>query len=213
MRIFLLHGMARTPISMALLAWRLKKAGHEPNLFGYTVLAQSLEHIADRFAERVRKVIAQDAERAGAPTSSYAVVGHSLGNLITRLASPQLPAGFARFVMITPPNRAPVIARAVRPRLVLKLAAGRATHQLLDTEFFSRLPIPAVPTLIIAGNRGPRASWLPFGGAPNDIILRVDETLIEGVETIEIPALHTFVMNRRDVFETIRHFLAAEPVC
>lgn len=205
MRIFLLHGMARTPVSMGLLAWRLKKAGHAPHLFGYTVLTHDLERIAERFAERVHRVL------DGA--SSYAVIGHSLGNLITRLASPRLPPGFERFVMLAPPNRPPAIACTPGPDLVLRFTAGDAGRKLRDPGFFAGLPMPEVPALIIAGNRGPRAGWLPFEGAPNDAILRVDETLLAGVATVELPAVHTFLMNHREVARVILRFLAAERLC
>jgi hypothetical protein len=76
-----------------------------------------------------------------------------------------------------------------------------------DSAFFDHLPVPAIPTLIIAGNHGPKASWLPFGGQPNDGIVGVKETHLKGVPMVEIPALHTFIMNRSDAFEMVRDFL------
>ncbi len=66
------------------------------------------------------------------------------------------------------------------------------------------LPLPEVPTLVFAGTAGPRAAWLPFKREPNDGILSVEETRAEPVdEVIELPALHTFIMQSRRVAEGI----------
>ena len=107
MRVILIHGMARSPLSMAPLAARLKAAGHQPSLFGYSVTFQNLDAIAERFAEKVHAVV-DDGDSDG-----YAVIGHSLGNVITRMASPELPDGFRRFAMLAPPNHSPATARAL----------------------------------------------------------------------------------------------------
>lgn len=222
MRVFLIHGMGRTPISMWVLKFRLERAGYRTSLFGYLVTVSDLDRIAERFAERVRREMAAEvaaghgsaaAEDDGAP--SYAVVGHSLGNIITRLASPELPPGFRRFVMLAPPNRSPVIARTLGNNELFRAATRDAGEKLIDERFYSELPELAVPSIIIAGTRGPRARWLPFGGEPNDSILRVDETRLEGVPAIDVHGVHSFLMNRRDVFAAVRRFLESgeEPAC
>ncbi|RMH21833.1 MAG: alpha/beta hydrolase [Acidobacteria bacterium] len=201
MRVFLIHGMARTRLSMAVLAGRLWRAGHRPSLFGYSVQRHTLEHIVERFADRIEEVM------AAAPGAPYAVVGHSLGNVITRLASPRLPPGFARFVMLAPPNQPPALARALGGNPIFRLAFGDAGDKLKDDGFFARIPVPEVPSLIIAGTRGPRASWLPFGGAANDAILRLEETRLGDLPLVTVHAAHTFLMNRREVFVLVRDFL------
>jgi len=205
-RVFLIHGLARTPLSMSLLARRLRRrAGHRTHLFGYAPQLETLPGIAERFATRVKEA----REEAGDPHDApYAIVGHSLGNVITRLASPRLPPGFRRFAMLAPPCRPPSIVLAAGTGHLVLLATRDAGERLRDPEFFRSLPKPDVPTLTVAGNGGPRAGWLPFGGAPNDAILRVDETLLDGVPTIEVPAVHTFLMNHRETFRAVRAFLA-----
>lgn len=207
MRVFLIHGLGRTPASMWLLARRLRQAGHAVTTFGYLASREPLASIAQRFAERIR----QDVED-GEP---YAVVGHSLGNIITRLAGPSLPSGFARFVMLAPPNRPPVMARMLRQPL-LRIAAGDAGRKLNDETFYASLPTPSVPALIIAGTRGWRARWLPFKGASNDGVVGLEETRLHGVPAVEVNAVHTFLMNRNDVYQMVDGFLdqgvEAEPV-
>lgn len=206
MRVFLLHGMARTGASMILLSHRLKKVGHRPKAFGYQVALRDFDTIVDRFVSLVEKVLAEDRS-AGSDPSPYAVVGHSLGNLITRAASPRLPEGFARFVMLAPPNRSPQVVRLLEGNPLFRWFTRDAGNKLAQPEFFESLPLPEVPTLILAGNKGPRHPSLPLGDTANDLILRLRETELEGIPRLVIPATHSFLMNRRDVFEAVRDFL------
>src|SRR5262245_17185636 len=106
MRVFLLHGMGRTPASLALLAWRLRAAGHQPKLFGYAVSFETLDAIADRFVALVETTRTADAA-SGEGGDGFAAIGHSLGNLITRYCAARLPAGLDRFVQMAPPNHPP----------------------------------------------------------------------------------------------------------
>lgn len=219
MRVFLIHGMGRTSASMLLLQRRLVAAGYLPSRFDYMVSLADLQSIGDRFAEHVEAVLEQDradAEQqptdAGvmareAPQQAYAIVGHSLGNIITRLASPKLPPGFCRFIMLAPPNQPSVMAQRLKDNPVFRLATRDAGQKVGDEEFYSQLPIPSVPSLIIAGTQGPRSSWLPFEGEPNDAVVRVEETRLDGIPTLEVPGIHTFLMNRSDVHEAIVAFL------
>ena len=199
MKTFVLHGMGRTPISMLILAGRLRRAGYPVSLFGYSVTVETLETIARRFLERVR----QEVE----PEQSYAVVGHSLGNVITRLVDPELPEGFCRFIMLAPPNRLPRSAHLLRRNPLYRAITRDTGQQLADPGFYETLPRTRAPSLILAGTAGPRADWLPLGRQPNDGVLTVEETSLDGVPRMEIPALHTWLMNRGDVFRAIRCFL------
>jgi pimeloyl-ACP methyl ester carboxylesterase len=190
---------------MARLGRRLEGSGHRTTSFGYRVLASDLETVRGRFVERVLRDLAEDA--ADGASGGYAVVGHSLGGVITRLASPDLPPGFSRFVMLGVPNRSPAIARALGKNPAYRLLAGDAGRRLADPAFFRGLPVPDIPSLIVAGTAGPRVGWLPAGPEPNDGIVKVSETGLDGVARILVPAMHTFLMSRRDVFEAIRRFL------
>jgi alpha-beta hydrolase superfamily lysophospholipase len=199
-KIFLIHGMGRTPASMWLLGYRLGKAGHQPFYFGYTVTFEALPAIADRFVARVKEVVEEG--------EAFAVVGHSLGNLITRLAFPALPSHFSHFVQLAPPNQPPATARMLKDVKLFKAITKDTGNKLQDADFFKSLPIPEAKTLIIAGNAGPRLDWLPFKGVPNDGILAVGETRIPDIELVEVPAMHTFIMNRGDVAAMIAEFVA-----
>lgn len=200
---------------MTWLARRLRRAGHRPHSFGYLALAEELDSIAERFAERVARVLAADAAHVGSNGSKpprYAVIGHSLGGIVTRLASPHLPEGFTRFVMLTPPNHPPAVALALGKSSLFRLFAGDAGRKLRDETFFAALPRPDAPTLVVAGDRGPSSPWLPFRGEPNDGMVRVCETVLPGAPLLVVHGAHTFVMNRRDVWRAVRAFLDAEEI-
>lgn len=208
MRVFLLHGMGRTPASMWLLAWRLRQAGHQPSLFAYAVSLKALDEIVAKLRTQIAATLDQDRRSAGAEDEpAYAVIGHSLGNLLTRLASPELPAGFCRFLQLAPPNQSPATARLLRDQKIFQAITQDAGRKLADEDFFATLPVPEVPTLILAGDAGPRQSFLPFHGEPNDGVLSVEETRLPGVAHLVLPAIHTFIMNRRDTTRAILAFL------
>jgi pimeloyl-ACP methyl ester carboxylesterase len=198
-RVFLIHGMGRSKASMALLARRLRARGHATSSFGYFVTRAPLSVIADRFAAHVRAARVDD--------EPYAIVGHSLGNVVTRIATPSLPPGLARFVMLAPPNRPPLLARTLERNPVYRALTQDAGRRLCDDDWYAGLPLPDAPKLIIAGTGGPAARWLPFKGAPSDGIVALDETPLPGVPRVEVEAIHTLIMNDRRATAAIVEFL------
>jgi pimeloyl-ACP methyl ester carboxylesterase len=199
MRVFLIHGMGRTRSSLAPLARRLAQAGHVPSLYGYAVTRAPLATIAADFADHVAGVTAPER---GAP---YAVIGHSLGNVITRLASTTLPPTFARFGMLAPPNRSPALARAMRRNPLFAVLTGDAGKRLGDHGFYSTLPVPDVPTLVIAGDA--RVTLMPYRGAASDGVVGVHETELDGARHEVVPAAHTFIMNHPRAIQLLLAFL------
>ena len=214
MRVFLIHGMGRTPASMGWLALRLRWAGHQPSLFGYSVTFETLERIAERFRDHVVKTLeadaaARDEAEPESEPALYAVVGHSLGNIITRLALPELPRGFHRFVMLAPPNSSPAMARELQDHPLYQVITRDAGQKLCDDELYADLPVPTMPSLILAGTRGVDAAWHPLGHKANDAVVAVEETHLDDITVEEIPGVHSFLMNRSDVFSRIKEFLSS----
>jgi pimeloyl-ACP methyl ester carboxylesterase len=208
-RVFLIHGMGRSRASMALLSARLRRAGHPVSSFGYLVLKDSLDDIAAQWADHIARQLKTSRRGAGAPVAApepYAIIGHSLGNIITRHATEQLPAGLSRFVMLAPPNNSPVMARWLQENPVFKALTRDGGQKLASPAFYEQLSRPDVPTLIIAGDKGPRLSWLPFDGE-HDGLVGLDEARLDGVPLHVVPAMHTFIMNHPQVTRVIHTFL------
>ncbi len=196
MKAILIHGMGRTPASMAILARRLRARGLATCALGYSATVEPFAPCVDRLAERIRRL------SAGEP---FVLVGHSLGAVLSRGALPKIAdLPLSACVFLAPPQRACRAARFFSSHPLYRWMNGEMGQLLADPAFFADLPRPEVRTRVFAGTAGPRAPWLPFEGEPNDGILAVEETRArDDDEVIEVPALHTFIMNSRRVAEAI----------
>jgi hypothetical protein len=186
MRIILVHGMGRTPLSQMILGMRLRAAGLDVAYFGYSATFSSFDATVARLVERLRTI-----------DGPYALVGHSLGCILIRVALPSLNPPPVACFFIAPPNRVPRAATRFARHRLFRALTGDSGSRLADAAFMNALPVPDMPTRIYAGTAGPRE---PFGGEANDGILAVSETkLDESCPVIEVPSLHTFIMNSRIV--------------
>jgi pimeloyl-ACP methyl ester carboxylesterase len=204
MHVLLIHGLARTPLSLLGLARDLRRVGHQTELVAYSGALESYERIVARVRRRL-----EAAARQGVP---YAVVGHSLGGLIVRVALDRWPSDRPlprHIIMLGTPNQPPRLARRFQRWWPYRLVNGQCGQLLADPAFFDRLPRPTVPVTIIAGTKAwPRALSL-FGDAPNDGVVAVDEARLDaGAAFIQLPASHTFMMNNRQVRAAVREILA-----
>ena len=196
MKAILIHGMGRTPASMAILSRRLRARGLSTCALGYVAAFESFEPCVERLAERIRRL------SDGKP---FLLVGHSLGSVLSRAALPKIAdLPLTACVFLAPPQRACRAARFFSSHPLYRWLNGEMGQLLAEPAFFADLPTPHVPTHVYAGNAGPRAAWLPFEGEPNDGILAVEETKArDGDVVVEVPALHTFIMNSRRVAQGI----------
>ena len=204
MRVLLIHGLARTPLSLLGLARDLRRAGHQTELVAYSGAFESYPKIVARVRRRL--------ERAAHRGEPYALVGHSLGGVIVRAALDQWPSRLAlprHLVMLGTPNHVPRLARRFHRWWPYRLVNGQCGQLLAEPSFFARLPRPTVPTTVIAGTKSWPRSLSLFGGVPNDGVVAVGETRLEsGAPPIELQASHTFMMNNRQVRATVRELLA-----
>jgi hypothetical protein len=195
--VVLVHGLGRTPLSMALLGRRLASAGYEVRRFGYIA---ALGDSIDTMARRLKRAI---LERVEAPT--FHLVTHSLGGIIARAGCREpWPPTFGRMVMLAPPNQPPQLARRIGGLRAFRTFSGAAGASLADPEFFRDLPVPTVPFGVIAGTVGHRLGF----DEPNDGIVTVAGTRLEGMsDFLEVPRIHTFIMNAPEVAAATVRFL------
>ena len=195
----LVHGMVRTPISMVLLSYRLRRRGFRTAIFGYSV---TLEKFSSVLARLQRFIEARRDEQA------YVVVGDSLGGVLLRCVLPKLQRLPAACFLLAPPSRACVFARMLAPHLPYRIVTGEMGQLLADDQFMQSVPIPQCPTWIYAGTGGPSARFFPIGDEPNDGVLKVSETRLAGVPLVLVPSMHPFLMNSpvvvRDLVERAR---------
>ena len=71
---------------------------------------------------------------------------------------------------------------------------------MADPDFYTQLPALDCPYTLIAGTLGPTGPLSPFGEEVNDLIVGISEIRMKPEDPIvQVPALHSFLMNREDV--------------
>lgn len=207
--VVLLHGLARTAWSMSSLHKYLCKTWPEVQTvsYQYASMTATIEQHAlylTEFLESFRSA------------STVHFVGHSLGNILLRRAYRLVeldrwkPLAFGRHVMLGPPNQGSRTARLLAKIAPLRWIDGPSFLQLgRDWEQFKpELATPPCPFGIIAGRLrlANKINFLLDG--PNDTLLGVDETRLDGcADFVEIPVSHTWLMSNRKAQEHILSFL------
>ena len=192
MKILLIHGLSRTPLSLMGLERRLQNSGCSTEQFGYLACYETFDRIVERLIVRLQ-ILASEG--------SYGVVAHSLGGLLTRVA---LGLGSIappeHFVMLGTPNQPPRLAPHAWRLPPFRWWTGQCGFNLTDRAFFASLPLIKSNYTIIAGTGGPRGWGSPFGDELNDGIVALSETrLSEGDPIVQLPVMHTFMMNDSQV--------------
>jgi alpha-beta hydrolase superfamily lysophospholipase len=201
MRVLLVHGLGRSPLSTWGLARFLRRGGHITEHFGYIAAVESFARIRSRLRYRLERL---------AQFRPYAVVGHSLGGLLLRDAVRELYPEPAHLVMLATPNQAPRLARRVHSFWPYRMVTGQLGQVLSRAEYFASLPVPSIPYTIVAGTAGPRGKWSPFGNEVNDGLLAATETRITKQDPLVLlPVEHTFMMRHPAVHVAVAKALDA----
>ena len=196
MKILLIHGLSRTPLSLMGLDWFLQNSGWSTEQFGYLACTETFDRIVERLRRRLKILASQ---------GSYGVVAHSLGGLLVRVAlglgSIELPQ---HFVMLGTPNQLPRLAPHAWRLPPFRWWTGQCGFNLRDPAFFDSLPGMGSSYTIIAGTGGPRGFWSPFGDELNDGIVALSETRLSDQDSIvQLPVIHSFMMNDSQVQKTV----------
>lgn len=197
MQAILIHGMGRTPLSMMLLAARLRLAGLRPKLFAYSAACEGWQGCTGRLQKFIERHAAQD---------DYIIVGHSLGAVLTRAVLPELRHQPKVCFLIAPPSDACKAARKFAPFSLYRVLTGEMGQLLASRQFMNALPQPNIATKIYAGTGGATGRLSPFGENPNDGVLTLRETLLPLVPVLTVPLIHTFIMNAKIVAQDIIQF-------
>lgn len=202
--VIVVHGLGRSPASMAILSSRLEDAGFRVIRFGYPSREEPIEDLVERLAAEVRSSCCGEEE-------DVHFVTHSMGGVLVRsYLSQGIEAHRGRVVMLSPPGQGSEIVDAFAESGLLRKLLGPAAFQLgTGSEgIASELGPVRFELGIITGDRSlsPLGSWLIPG--PDDGKVGVGRAEVEGARAFQvIHATHTFIMNRRDVADDVVHFL------
>ena len=200
--VILLHGLGRTPASLARLQRALRDAGWRACALAYPSTRVGLADLAAGLAPEVVRL-------AEETPGHLHFVGHSLGGLLARtLIADARPARLGRLVMLGPPNAgSEIVDRLARWPLYGRLLGPAALA--LGPAGVPRFARPDYPVGVIAGTRSiDPLGWLMLP-RPNDGRVSLAATRIDGLaDHLTLPVSHALMMNHPAVIAATARFLA-----
>ena len=203
--VILLHGLARSSLSMQVMEFVLKKQGYCVTNINYPSRQLPISELASiAIEEGLRKCRLH-------PPETIHFVTHSLGGILVRqyLQQNSIPE-LKRVVMLGPPNQGSEAVDKLKHFQVYRLVNGPAGYDLGTSEQDTPKKLGPVnfELGVIAGKKSmnPLLSSLITG--EDDGKVSVESTKIEGMnDFITLPITHTFMMLNRETIRQTIHFL------
>ena len=204
MHLLVVHGMARTSLSLAPLARHLRKDGHRVTLTGYVAALEHFDAVCRTGAE---------------PTRGTCGPNRALRGYRTLIGGPHPPGSPGGAPLHPAPRRLIMLGHsqpAAPPGATVSTLLWPLPHcQWTGWPVARRSPVlrdAAADSRAVHDHRrhgGSRGRWSLFRDDPNDGTVAVAETLAAPNDhPILVPARHTFLMNHPDVRRAVRRVLA-----
>jgi hypothetical protein len=158
----------------------LTKNGHRTSLFSYATHKGDLEEHAAALVQHVQQFVGE---------SAFAMVGHSLGGLLTHTAVPQLHRAPKRLVFVATPHNGCIRAKKARKALYAPLFTGPARNAAHGVS----LGHHGISTGVIYGRK--------------DKLVLPEEALLPGVPSAEVPYGHNDLLLRSHTARAICRFI------
>jgi len=203
--VLLLHGLARTPCSMAKLATYLSQQGEFKIInLDYPSRTQSVQQLT----EYIRQQIAQASPQTAAKVH---FVTHSLGGILVRAYLKTNPLkNLGQVVMLSPPNQGSELVDILKDNGLFQFIMGPAGQQLSTqpTSIPNQLGAVTFKLGIITGNvsLNPLSSF--FIPGDDDGKVSVERAKIPGMtDFLVLPHSHSFIMKSHEVMRQTLYFL------
>lgn len=197
--VVLLHGLARTEASFAILEEVLEQRG-------YTVVRPGYPSTEAQIQQLVDQTLPPAVARCGDTRVHF--VTHSMGGILVRYwLLRDRPANLGHIVMLGTPNQGSQLVDELDDLEVFGWLNGPAGQQLGTgpTSLPLRLPPVDYPVGVIAGNRSLNPIFSGIIEGEDDGKVAVSETKVDGMAGhMVLPVTHTFMMNSpRVIAETV----------
>jgi pimeloyl-ACP methyl ester carboxylesterase len=197
--VVLLHGLARTEASFALMEAALEAEDYFVVRPGYESTKATISELAD---DTIPEAVAT------CPIGPVHFVTHSMGGILVRdwLSRNKLE-NLGRVVMLAPPNKGSEVIDVFAGLYLFEQINGPAASQLGTGDKSLPLALPAVdyPVGVIAGNQSLNVYFSALLPGSDDGKVSVRSTVVKGMmDHITLPVTHTFMMNNpRVITETL----------
>ncbi len=203
--VVLLHGLCRSPSSMARMEAHLRSQGFDVLNIGYPSRSAPIETLAE---ETIGRALASPAV---SKADRIHFVTHSMGGILVREYLEQHTIErLGRVVMLGPPNQGSEIVDALGSWKVFGLLNGPAGRQLGTDPGARPLQLGGArfEVGVIAGDRS--INWINscIIPGPDDGKVSVERTRLAGMKDhLVVHATHPFLMRNREVLQQTVQFL------
>jgi pimeloyl-ACP methyl ester carboxylesterase len=195
MKVLLIHGVLMRPVVMALLAKRLREAGHEVSSFGYS-MRPSFQEVTAGFTSRV------NAFRPDA------IVGHSMGGVIAIRSAQLFNTPVSKILCLGSPLNGSAIAKKIAGSW-LRFVFSEASEDL-TVRGLAGCKAADTTVGVLAGTKGSLGFNLLFRvlSGVHDGTVALGETKSPSADHhMELFEGHTSMLFSKKVADQVRYFL------
>jgi len=203
--VVLLHGWAQITNSMGKLERTLSRAGYTVANTKYTARQYGINELANNTIERG----IADCRKSGSNPIHF--VTHSLGGILLRVYLEHKALNeLGKVVMLGPPNQGSEIVDGLRRIPGFRIITGPTVTELGtgDDSISSKLGPIHFELGVIAGNTNINPLNYLFRSGPNDSVVTVESTRVDGMKAhMVLPVTHQLMMRNNEVIDQAIHFL------
>ncbi len=203
--VILLHGLARTKLSMSRLQQSLQESGYDVVNINYPSRHLAIDELADTVIDTCLSLCREKN------VHKIHFVTHSLGGILVRcyVQKHDIPE-LSRVVMLGPPNQGSEAVDKLKHLSFFNWINGPAGAQLGTAEHDLPKSLGSVnfELGVIAGKRSLNLLLSRLLPGMNDGKVSVESTKIEGmIDFLTLPTTHSFMMRNPETIRQTLHFL------